>query len=74
MIILDEDCLNNGIVTTTLQGAYVVEEQDRTFTAYIQFGNFQSKEEANLYLCNFLNKNREKMLNLVNFDQTPTMQ
>jgi hypothetical protein len=70
MITLDEDCLNVNV----LQGAYVVEEQDRTFTAYIQFGNFQSKEEANLYLCNFLNKNREKMLNLVNFDQTPTMQ
>ena len=71
MIILDEDCLNNGIVTTTLQGAYVVEEQNKTFTAYIQFGNFQSKEEANLYLCNFLNESKQK---IVNFDQTPTMQ
>ena len=71
MIILDEDCLNNGIVTTTLQGAYVVEEQDRTFTAYIQFGNFQSKEEANLYLCNFLNESKQK---IVNFEQTFTMQ
>jgi hypothetical protein len=71
MIILDEDCLNNGIVTTTLQGAYVVEEQDKTFTAYIQFGNFQSKEEANLYLCNFLNESKQK---IVNFEQTFTMQ
>ena len=71
MIILDEDCLNNGIVTTTLQGAYTVEEQNKTFTAYIQFGNFQSKEEANLYLCNFLNESKQK---IVNFDQTPTMQ
>jgi len=71
MIILDEDCLNNGIVTTTLQGAYVVEEQNKTFTAYIQFGNFQSKEEANLYLCNFLNESKQK---IVNFEQTFTMQ
>ena len=71
MIILDEDCLNNGIVTTTLQGAYVVEEQNKTFTAYIQFGNFQSKEEANLYLCNFLNESKPK---IVNFEQTFTMQ
>ena len=67
MIILDEDCLNVNV----LQGAYVVEEQDKTFTAYIQFGNFKSKEEANLYLCNFLNESKPK---IVNFEQTFTMQ
>ena len=67
MIILDEDCLNVNV----LQGAYTVEEQDKTFTAYIQFCNFQSKEEANLYLCNFLNESKQK---IVNFEQTFTMQ
>ena len=67
MIILDEDCLNVNV----LQGVYTVEEQDNTFTAYIQFGNFQSKEEANLYLCNFLNESKQK---IVNFEQTFTMQ